>query len=549
MRSPQPLQQHTSSMFLRSLSALSFFACSISIATAASIPPTVAMRTADLRVRAPPAAPAAADVIDPSVRYQTPSIQIPIAFRFQMWITERASPDMYMSIGGHDITCHPDAIHQEGVSENYVSIELGEITYFYKGDRDNLPRRPATSRTASIKKTAIETLVQMMTDFCKVHPSAHAVGPSTAGAQDLDSADAFMNLLLSGLYSFLVPTEVLEKYKEAALKHRKMMMQSTEVDFQYLGEGNHSLRLKPNLNIMNHADIVLNAYTGSLKHRLSRNIDMHIGNHRISKLSEYSDELATRIQTMELHQSNAPGPNRKRIGFALFYGNSEETLNEIISSTRSLPTVSAPIIVPLDTTPSSVPFPSPCAFAFAKHSEKSRSETELDLADMFINLSLTGKHSVFVQTDVLGRYKTGSIKFGEKIMKPQTFQYLDIVLNVHPDPSQTSITRNIDMNIGEHRVISAPGCNARFPPTTPLQPSNAPGPGRKRIGFAIFSGDSRTILARVLGKITHPEPTARIYEQRRYLEEFSLNLKSQSDVKLDGIVVENLELALGIYKD
>ncbi|KAJ3773593.1 hypothetical protein FB446DRAFT_528404 [Lentinula raphanica] len=183
----------------------------------------------------------------------------------------------------------------------------------------------------------------------------------------------------------------------------------------------------------------------------------------------------------------------------------------------------------------------------AKHAEKSRSETELDLADMFINLSLSGKHSVFVQTDVLGKYKTGSIKFREKIMEPEKFQYLDIVVNVHPDPgSKTRITRNIDMNIGEH-FISAPGCNARSPPTTPLQPSNAPGPGRKRIGFAVVSGDSGKILDRV-AKNTHPLPVYKTYEQGEFLKEFTLNLKKEKTVKMDGFVLEDLDLALGIYE-
>ncbi|KAJ3824740.1 hypothetical protein F5880DRAFT_330838 [Lentinula raphanica] len=351
MRSLQPLQQHTSSMFLRSLSALS---CSISIATAASIAPTVAMHNADLRVRAPPAASAAAT--DPSLKETTPFIELPVVLHTPSWSLPTPFPEVYLSIGDRDITCDPDVMPRKELARD----EVGQII-FYDNKFQLLPtenRRilPGTPHVYSyMMNSAMKTMEKMITEVCQVQQQSE------------------------------------------------------------------------------------------------------------------------------------------------------------------------------------------------KHSEKSRSETELDLVDMFINLSLSGKHSVFMQTDVLRRYKTGSIKFREKIMKPEKFQYLDIVLDVYSQFADHRMSQIIDMSIGGLH-ISTSEHEARLPPTTPLQPSNAPGPGRKRIGFAIFSGDSRAILDRV-GKITHPEPTAKIYEQRRYLEEFSLNLKAQSDVKLDGIVVENLELALGIYKD
>ncbi|KAJ3972669.1 hypothetical protein EV361DRAFT_904206 [Lentinula raphanica] len=68
-----PLRLHLYSRFL-SLLPLSSFACLIRITTAASIPPTVPMRTTGLRVRAPPTTPANAGY--PSLKLPSTKIQL-----------------------------------------------------------------------------------------------------------------------------------------------------------------------------------------------------------------------------------------------------------------------------------------------------------------------------------------------------------------------------------------------------------------------------------------------------------------------------------------
>ncbi|KAJ3721662.1 hypothetical protein C8R42DRAFT_668104, partial [Lentinula raphanica] len=359
MRSLQPLQQHTSLMFLRSLSALSFFACSISIATAASIPPTVAMRTTGSPE--PPAPPSTAT--DPSLTLNTLFIELPVVLHTRPRSSE-APPfqEVYLSIGDRDIACDPDFVISR---KALTSVEVGQITFY-----DN------------------------------------------------------------------------------------------------------KLKLSPEEST-----------------------------HVIPGIS-YNEPGRSYIQS---HMMNS----------------ARETMENMITE-----------VCQVQQSP--------------RHVQKSRWETDLDFADMFINLSLSGKHSVFVQTDALEKYKQESFKYRET-MNPKEFQYLDIVLNVYSPSSKSTITRDIDMSIGNHRIC-LPKHNARLLPTSPLQPTNAPGPGRKRIGFAIFFGDSENMLKRIYAKNTHPPPTAQTYEQSRYLEEFSLKLEAEEDVTLDGIVIENMKLAIGIYK-
>ncbi|KAJ3824746.1 hypothetical protein F5880DRAFT_330750 [Lentinula raphanica] len=87
-----PLQLHSSSTFLRSISTLSFFACLISIATAASIPPTVATK--------------------PLFTQKITFIELPVALHFAPLHSNvrTPSPEAYMSIEDRAVTCHPGII-------------------------------------------------------------------------------------------------------------------------------------------------------------------------------------------------------------------------------------------------------------------------------------------------------------------------------------------------------------------------------------------------------------------------------------------------------
>ncbi|KAJ3712283.1 hypothetical protein C8R42DRAFT_728191 [Lentinula raphanica] len=263
-------------MFLRSLSALSFFACLISIATAASIPPTaIAFRTTNLHVRAPP--PAAGD---PSLwKQNTPSgIDLPVVLHTPSWSLRTPFSEVYLSIGDRDVTCDPrDAISRQELDRK----EIGQLI---------LPHS--------------HSLEQMIAEACKIwHQSEKPIQKSRSEIE-LDYADMFMNLLVSGKYSTSVPMKLLEDYKEASREYRKTINPKSRFGYQ---------------------NVVLNVHAGSAiswPDIVPPKIDMDIG------IRQFSTSQNSALNT-PLQPSNHPGPGKKVIGFAVFSSDQNEILERV----------------------------------------------------------------------------------------------------------------------------------------------------------------------------------------------------------------------------
>ncbi|KAJ3712282.1 hypothetical protein C8R42DRAFT_687516 [Lentinula raphanica] len=310
-----PLQLHSSLTFLRSISTLSFFACLISIATAASIPPTVATK--------------------PLFTQKITFIELPVALHFAPLHSKvrTPSPEAYMSIEDRAVTCHPGVIPRKEAFGHYV--EVGSLLFYHipmsprksldVNDHSQWVRiSPEFSEYPVVMKEAKETLETMITEACAVDQSENAVGFSDE--EELNRSDMFMmNVLLSAKYSVFVPPDVLEKYKETSLKYREHIG-SKKVEY---------------------LEIVFNVHPQSSRSwEISANFDMNIGNYRISSTkirprkpvvyaASLSKETPTTSQlTTPLQPYNNPGPGRKRIGFALFYGKPEEILERALGNAK-----------------------------------------------------------------------------------------------------------------------------------------------------------------------------------------------------------------------
>ncbi|KAJ3827229.1 hypothetical protein F5880DRAFT_1609545 [Lentinula raphanica] len=151
---------------------------------------------------------------------------------------------------------------------------------------------------------------------------------------------------------------------------------------------------------------------------------------------------------------------------------------------------------------------------------------ELDFTDAIMNQLISGDYKEWkVAEDVLDRYKK-IVSAYRMELKPGTVysQYLDIVLNVHPGSNGKTPSANIDMNFGNHLIISSIGYKSSYTSSISAQPIKAydtSGSGRKQIGFAYFHGDPEDTLTRLAQKSRQTMRTGPHASERLvFLEEF-----------------------------
>ncbi|KAJ3840153.1 hypothetical protein F5878DRAFT_659671 [Lentinula raphanica] len=294
---------------LRLLVALSFLTSSIGIASAASIP----TNSSATRMNVTPPAPSDSLSLTPASRHQqdddkgTP-IRLVAALHFEPPRDDHShnaesTSGVCMIIGNHAIAWDHTAVPKD------YKLHLSELEkyrhfgyYSTIGDIDLY-----THTMENFPKGILEEIES------QARKSQQKAEDSDLLTEGFDHLDNFMNLLISGRYHVNVTDKALESYKLLMSMYRTIAKPEIQINSQYLGLV---------------ADIVFNAHPYRSNRKVSKDVDMTIGERTIPAPPP-SSSTSSRSSNLRIGSYNSAGYGRKRLGFIHFYGNPEAILTQV----------------------------------------------------------------------------------------------------------------------------------------------------------------------------------------------------------------------------
>ncbi|KAJ3711365.1 hypothetical protein C8R42DRAFT_728705 [Lentinula raphanica] len=296
---------------LRLLVALSFLTSSIGIASAASIPTNSSIT--HMNVTPPP--PSDSLSLIPASRDQqdddkgTP-IRLAVALHFEPPSPKddhshdaESTSGVCMIIGNHAIAWDHTAVPKD------YKLHLSELEkyrhfgyYSTIGDIDLY-----THTMENFPKGILEEIES------QARESQQKAEDSDLLTKGFDHLDNFMNLLISGRYHVNVTDKALESYKLLMSMYRTIAKPEIQINSQYLGLV---------------ADIVFNAHPYRNNRKVSKDVDMTIGERTIPAPPP-SSSTSSRSSNLRIGSYNSAGYGRKRLGFIHFYGNPEAILTQV----------------------------------------------------------------------------------------------------------------------------------------------------------------------------------------------------------------------------